>query len=101
MVFNTILEKLATAGRPVALAIAKGAEFSILAIGFKKGMILQEHVTSVPAKLIVLEGSVTYQTGPNTIPLEKYAEMSIPANEKHAIFAHADSMCLLIRAKLE
>ncbi len=101
MNFDHILDKLITSTHPVAASIANGQDFSVLGIGFKKDMILKEHVTAVPAKLIVLDGLVTYQTAEGNTLLKKYAEIIIPANEKHAVIAHEDSMCLLIRAKLE
>jgi quercetin dioxygenase-like cupin family protein len=101
MSFHSILEKLKDATHPVAGSIAKGTDFTILGIAFKKDMVLKEHVTNLPAKLIVLEGSVSYKTFTQNLLLEKYSTHEIPAHEKHSVVAHEDSICLLIRAKFD
>lgn len=90
-----ILGRLETAHNPVAKAILKGNHFRVLALAFKKGMVMADHKTSMPAVLTVVSGRVHYvQNGVATTLLE-FDEMPIPVNEVHSVEALEDSLCIL------
>ena len=95
MVLKEILQQLETAVHPVAKALHKGDHFKVLAIAFKKGMILKEHQAHLPSKLFVLHGEVIYKEGEVTTPLSAYDEMAIPVQVLHSVEALSDSLCLL------
>jgi quercetin dioxygenase-like cupin family protein len=92
-----ILAELENKEHPVAKALYKTDAFKVLAIGFKKGMVLKEHKASLPSKLIVMDGSVMYKYVNNEILLNKHDEYVIHADEIHAVVALEDSLCLLIQ----
>ena len=90
-----IMTRLETATNPVAQAIHKGDHFKVLAIGFKKGMIMKDHKAALPAKLTVLSGSVCYKmNGVETI-LSAFDEQIIPLEKVHSVEAMENSLCLL------
>ena len=95
MHIKQIKEDLETKDHPVARAIHKGENFKVIALGFKKGMILKEHKAHLPTKLTVLEGSVIYIQDENKTVLNQYDEHEIPVEKTHAVEATSDSLCLL------
>jgi quercetin dioxygenase-like cupin family protein len=95
MVLKEIIAALENATHPIAKALHKGEHFKVLAIGFKKGMILKEHQAHLPTKLFVLSGQVTYIENAITTTLSAYEEIEIPINCLHSVEAVADSLCLL------
>ncbi len=97
MILKEILQQLETSPTVVAKALFKTEHCKMVAIGFKKGMHLNEHQTPVTAKLFVLSGRVIYTWDGNSVVLNQYDEQDIPAHLVHALEASEDSMCLLIR----
>ena len=95
MILLQILEELETAKHPVAKALHKGDNFKVLAIGFKKGMILKEHVAHLPSRLFVLNGQIIYREKNVSTTLSAYEEIEIPVNVLHSVEAVDDSLCLL------
>jgi quercetin dioxygenase-like cupin family protein len=95
MTINDILAQLETSNHPVAKALHKGEHFRVLIIGFKKGMILKDHQTHLPAKLTVLKGKVAYHEGSDEIIAKVYDEVDIPIDTIHNVLAIEDSLCLL------
>jgi quercetin dioxygenase-like cupin family protein len=92
---SEIISALETASHPVARALHKGDQFKVLMIGFKKGMILQDHKAHIPSKLTVLQGSVVYREGEEEVHLPQYDEVGIPVEVTHSVEALEDSLCLL------
>jgi quercetin dioxygenase-like cupin family protein len=92
-----ILAELETKNHPVAKALYKTDAFKVLAIAFKKGMVLKEHKAHLPSKLIVMEGSVMYKNKDVERFLHKYDEHVIPTDETHFVEAIEDSLCMLIQ----
>ena len=97
MIIKEILSLLETATQPVAKVIKKGESFKVLAIAFKKGMILKEHKTPIPADLTVLYGKIIYKERLNEKFLTEYENTEIAVNEIHSVEALEDSLCLLIQ----
>lgn len=91
----SILTALETSSHPVARALHKGENFKVLMIGFKKGMILQDHKAHITSKLTVLYGSVTYKEEEREIILAQYEEVEIPVEITHCVEALEDSLCVL------
>lgn len=97
MTIKDVLQQLETAKHPVAKAIYKGSHFKILALAFKKGMVMKEHKTSLPAKLTVIYGAVIYTEGQVQKELLQYDETDIPADVVHFVECTQDALCLLIQ----
>ncbi|MDO1448209.1 hypothetical protein Q0590_18185 [Rhodocytophaga aerolata] len=95
MIIQEVLTRLETAEHPVALALHKGKDFRALIIGMKKGMVLKEHKASVPSKLTVLSGQVTYAEAKRQVKLSQYETLDIPVEVFHEVEALQDSLCLL------
>jgi quercetin dioxygenase-like cupin family protein len=92
-----VIEQLETSTHPVAKPLRVGVGFKVIVIGFKSGMILKEHKTALPAKLVVLNGVVIYIEGDKRVVLHQYEEVEIPADVTHAVECVADALCLLIQ----
>lgn len=99
MILANIKAELETATQPVGKMLRKGDDFHVLAIGFKNGMILQEHKSALPARLVVLEGEVVYHSAKGASALSRYEEHEIPVNELHWVEARQDSLILVIKGQ--
>ncbi len=97
MIIKEVLAELELKDHPVAKALYKKEGFKVLVLGFKQNMILKEHKASVPTKLLVLEGAVTYKNEGTITTLNKYDELEIPVNELHEVTALQDALCMLIQ----
>ncbi len=97
MKIKDLLIQLENATHPVAKALFNGEHTKVLAIGFKKGMLLKEHKTQLPAILTVLEGAMLYREGNQEIRLSTYDEVQIPVHLLHSVEALSDGLCLLIQ----
>ncbi len=95
MIIKEILEQLKTSKSPVAKALHKGEHFKVLALALSKGMILKEHKTALPAKLVVLSGSVIYNEGDKHLTLNQYDQTDIPVSIIHSVECTSDALCLL------
>jgi quercetin dioxygenase-like cupin family protein len=98
MIIQEILSQLETSSHPVAKVLQKGENFKVLAIGFKKDMMLKDHKTAHQSKLVVLNGSVKYVQNEMMVIANQYDEVLIPINEIHQVTALTDSLCLLIQS---
>lgn len=95
MTIKKIKEALKTSDQPVAKSLHHGTGFKVLILGFRKGMILQEHKAPMRAKLTVVEGAVIYKEESRRVELLQYDEIEIPTNITHAVEAVQDSLCIL------
>ena len=95
MILQQILTEIETSKHPVAKALHKGDHFKVLAIGFKKGMVLKEHQAHLPTRLFVLSGQIIYKQNEVCTSLSTYEEIEIPINVLHSVDATEDSLCLL------
>lgn len=95
MILKEIETQLATTAHPVAKALHKGDHFKVLAIGFKKGMLLKEHQAVLPSKLFVIKGKIIYRQGELIKTLSLFDETDIPVEIMHSVEAVEDSLCLL------
>jgi len=100
MTIKNILKELETAEKPVGKMFRKGEGFHVLAIGFKKDMLLPEHTSSLPARLVVIKGAVTYSNAEGSNELGLYDEYEIPVDEVHWVKASEESVILVIKGNL-
>ena len=82
---------------PVAKILFKSQNVKVIILAFKKSMILKEHITAIPAKLIIFNGKVKYFSSIFETVLNQYDEIEIPINQLHSVTAIEDSLCLLIQ----
>ncbi len=97
MVLHELMQQLESSENPVAKALRKGDNFKLVAIGFKKGMILKEHKAPLPSKLMVLSGAVVYREGESRFDLGQYDQQEIPVGILHSVEAVKDSLCMLVQ----
>ncbi|MGN6641277.1 MAG: hypothetical protein ACTHJ8_20370 [Mucilaginibacter sp.] len=96
MIIKEVLTQLENSAIPVVRVLKTYTAGKTLALGFKKGMVLTEHKTAIPAKLVVVEGTVIYKQEGKSIELDKFSDLDIPVGVPHAVEAQEDSVCLLI-----
>lgn len=95
MIIKSLLEELEGKSNPLARVLHKGPAFKILALGFKKGMIMKEHTAKHPARITILRGKVEYILEGKTITLSELDDHEIPMHIPHSVHALEDSLCLL------
>lgn len=82
---------------PVVKILKQSESYKMMVIGLKKGVVLKEHKTAVPARLIITEGHVTYNEHERAVDLKRDVDFEIPINVLHSLLALEDSICLLIQ----
>ena len=97
MVIEQVREQMQQAAGAVVKILKQGGSYKMMAIGLKKGAVLKEHKTAVPATLIVIEGDILYNEAERSVPLKKDNDFEIPVNVLHGLLALEDSICLLIQ----
>lgn len=97
MMLKELLQKLETAENPIAQIVQKTDCSKVLVIAFKKGMILKEHKTDIPAQLLVIKGSVIYKEKNHQESLSLYDTKNIQPDILHSVTAQEDSLCLLFK----
>ncbi len=97
MNLKNILLELEASEKPVGRMLRKGEDFHVLAIAFKERMVLEEHKTNIPARLLVIKGEVIYNNDHSATTLGLYEEYEIPVEELHWVEATQDSIILLIK----
>lgn len=98
-IIKDILARLENMAHPVAQVLQKGDSYRIIAIGFRKNMILNDHKASMPSVLTVLNGKVNYQINNESTILLQYDQVEIPVGIIHSVEALEDSLCLLTQGK--
>jgi quercetin dioxygenase-like cupin family protein len=98
MIIQELKSLLESSVNPIARVLYKKENFRVLAIGFKKNMILKDHKTPYESKLLIIEGKVIYKEQLKELTLLQFEEVMIPINEIHNVTALQDSVCLLIQS---
>ena len=91
-IIQEIQEKLMTSTKPVARLYYKSEASKTMFIGFNSGMILDQHKTSIPARLMVLTGKVTYQQVDDITTLYQYETKDISKDTLHKVYADEESL---------
>ena len=77
--------------------IKAGGDGDAIVIRLLANAELPAHMTKVPAKLICLEGSATYQElDGRTIALVPFETVEIPENHQHAVKANGEGALLIL-----
>jgi quercetin dioxygenase-like cupin family protein len=98
MIIKEVLAQLAQSQEgPVIKVLENGEQFKVIVMAFKKDMVLKAHQTSVPARLVVIEGRVNYLESERSVILSKFEDLCIPVNVQHSVKALEDAVCLLIK----
>lgn len=97
MTLKDIIAQIETADKPVVKLLRDGKDFDVLAIGLKEKVVVKEHLTDIPAKLVVIKGRVIYKTSNLDVTLELYDEHIIKVGELHSVEAVKDSLFLVIK----
>jgi quercetin dioxygenase-like cupin family protein len=71
----------------------------LTAISLRKGEVIKEHKSPVPAMLLVLEGAVLYEQPGEGIsrPIGALAYTDIPPDTIHQVTAETDAYCILVQ----
>jgi quercetin dioxygenase-like cupin family protein len=85
--------------KPAVLQIKNSEKSQVIAIGLKKDQVLKKHVTTIPALLVVLKGSVSFEMEGSTIQLPLLSTFDIPVNVPHEVTGLEESIFLVIKEK--
>lgn len=97
MTVKEILSELPTATKPLVHKFEQEAGSHVLAIGLNKNVILKEHKSEIPARILVIKGRITYIAGDKRTKLELFDEHIIPIGEYHSVEPQEDSVFLVIK----
>ncbi|NJY62033.1 hypothetical protein HC174_04590 [Salinimicrobium sp. CDJ15-81-2] len=97
MLVKEILSELPTATKILVRKFEQEEGSHVLAIGLNKDVILKEHKSDIPARILVIKGAVTYIAGDKRTRLDLFDEHIIPIGEYHAVEPHEDSVFLVIK----
>jgi len=84
---------------PVFRPLFKAQNGRLIAIRLRKGELIQEHKSPVPALFLVLEGAVLYEQPGESIVrrLGALEYTDIPPDTVHQVSAETDAYCLLVQ----
>lgn len=77
--------------------VLSSPSFKLIGLGFKKGQLLEKHLTPTPAILIVQSGSVEFKMSGITHTLKAGDYFEIPANVDHEVVGLEDSHLYLVK----
>ena len=97
MIIKEILAQLPHAVKPVVKKYEQEAGSHVLAIGLNKNVILKEHKSDVPARILVIKGAINYVTAKKRVQIALFEEHEIPVGEYHSIEPQEDSIFLVIK----
>jgi quercetin dioxygenase-like cupin family protein len=86
--------------KPAVLQIKNTQRSQVIAIGLKKDQVLKKHISSIPALLVVLKGSVIFDMNGEKTSLPTYSTFEIPVNVSHEVTGVEESIFLVIKEKL-
>lgn len=97
MVIKELLEQVGTATSPAVKLVRKGEGFKVLAVAFQKGMLLDAHKTSLPTRVVVVQGRIHYRQDGDSWILQQYEDHEIPVGVLHTVEALEDSLIFLVQ----
>lgn len=97
MLVKEIISELPGAKKPIVRRFEQESGSHVLAIGLNKDVVLKEHKSDIPARILVIKGSVTYRAGEKKVGLGLFDEHIIPIGEYHSVEPQEDSVFLVIK----
>ena len=97
MLVKEILSELPMADKPVVRKFEQEEGSHVLAIGLNKNVVLKEHKSDIPARILVIKGAIEYIAGDKRTRLEVFDEHIIPIGEYHSVEPQEDSIFLVIK----
>jgi len=95
-IVNNIESQLKGSTRPIVKVLMKNNLTRCIAIGLAENVELSDHKSPAPAQLLILKGSINYQSQSADVILNALDEFEIPQEEVHRVIAKEDSIFLLI-----
>lgn len=91
-----LIEKLPHSDKPLTTILLKNENTKVIAVGLKKGVMLNDHKAPGATKLIVVKGEIKYTTAHKEIVLQLFDEYDIPLEEIHRVEGLQDSVFMLL-----
>ncbi|NJW52333.1 hypothetical protein [Salinimicrobium oceani] len=97
MLLKELNRELSSASKPLVKRFEQAEGSHVLAIGLNHDVILKEHKSDIPARIVVIKGAITYISGNNSIHLDVFDELEIPIGEYHSIEPREASIFFVIK----
>lgn len=97
MFIKEILADLPGAAKPIIRKYEQKEGSNILAIGLNQNVILKEHKSDIPARILVIKGAINYVTKEKRVEIALFEEHVIPVGEYHSVEPQEDSIFLVIK----
>ncbi len=94
---HNLMEEIQLNPETKTVKVLSNPSFKLIGLGFKKGQVLEKHLTPTPAILIVQMGSVDFNMSGKTHLLKAGDFFEIPANTEHEVVGKEDSHLYLIK----
>ncbi len=94
---HNLIEEIQLNPETKTVKVLSNPSFRLIGLGFKKGQVLEKHVTPTPAILIVQTGSVDFNMSGKTYSLKAGDFFEIPANTEHEVVGKEDSHLYLVK----
>lgn len=94
---HNLIEEIQLNPETKTVKVLSNPSFKLIGLGFKKGQVLEKHVTPTPAILIIQTGSVDFNMSGKTHLLKAGDFFEIPANTEHEVVGKEDSHLYLIK----
>ncbi len=94
---HTLQDEIKLSADTKTVKVLSNPSFKLIGLGFKKGQVLEKHVTPTPAILIIQSGSVDFNMAGKSHILKSGDYFEIPANVEHEVIGKEDSFLYLIK----
>jgi quercetin dioxygenase-like cupin family protein len=97
MMKHTLNEEIKLNPDSKTVKVLSSTSFKLIGLGFKKGQVLEKHITPNAAILIIQDGTVDFNMQGKTYALKAGDYFEIPANVEHEVLAKEDSHLYLAK----
>lgn len=94
---HTLQEEIKLNSDTKTVKVLSSPSFKFIGLGFKKGQVLEKHLTPTPAILIIQSGSVAFNMAGKSHTLKAGDYFEIPANIEHEVVGNEDSYLYLVK----
>ena len=86
--------------KPSSLVVSNSEKQITIAIGLMEGQVLKKHLSSTPALIIVLKGSILFEMERKTMTINEFDTFEIAASVFHEVTGLEETIFLLIKDKV-
>lgn len=94
-----VIEELTTSNTPIMKPYYEHDGTKIIAVGLKKGVVLEKHTAPCKAQILIIKGAVIFKTEDGDTSLQTYDSFDISLALEHEVIGETDAVFLLILSR--